>query len=239
MTELLDSIRVNTGRNGSDLLVDQIKDLIIREKLSPNYKFPGENDLCKQLGIGRSTLREAYKVLESNGFITRTKHGTFVNNREDIISKLPFCDTMEMADIEDLMEFRSMLEAELAGLAAVRADEKNVEKMQFYLNEMRGHQEDIASLTYFDVQFHMEIAAASGNQLFYNTMVMAKDVFSKGIYNAFQCETEENVCQALEYHQKILEAVRYKNSQAAKLYMRDHVQSVCRRVNGTNSIIQN
>ncbi|MFR9001535.1 MAG: GntR family transcriptional regulator [Anaerobutyricum soehngenii] len=47
-------------------------------------------ELCKQLGIGRNSLREAYKILEQNGFVTRCKRGTFVNDRETLLKKCPF-----------------------------------------------------------------------------------------------------------------------------------------------------
>ena len=67
-----DCILYGSEKITSDYLVEQFKMLILSDKFPPGYPLPTENTLCERLGIRRSTLREAFKVLSAYGLITRT-----------------------------------------------------------------------------------------------------------------------------------------------------------------------
>ena len=76
----LDDLAASERRNISDVIFRRIRDAIISGELPPGYVFPNENELCKKLNIGRSSLREAYSPLETLKLITRSKSGTYVND---------------------------------------------------------------------------------------------------------------------------------------------------------------
>ncbi len=225
----LNSIKFEETQKASNLLAERIKNLIVSEQLPPKYIFPSENDFCAQLGVGRSTLREAYKELESFGFITRTKRGTYVNDSSDIVKSVPFGTSVQMSAFDDILEFRVMFESELASLAAERADADNIEAMRKCFEGMKNSS-DLKELTDHDTQFHLEVARASKNKLFTNTMLMVIDTFHDCVYNAFQIDTMENIRQAIKYHEKILDAIIAKDSKLAHKLMRQHVMNVHNRV---------
>ena len=229
--EVLDKLRLNLQGNASDLLAEKIRAHIISGEIPAGYVFPNEPVFCEQLGVSRSTLREAYKALESTGFIRRVKRlGTIVNDFSDISKAAPLGTSLIMSDIDELMEFRVMIEAELARLAALRATEQNIQAMARTLENMKNSGSDLSNLTHHDTMFHMEIAKASGNRLLISTMENAKGVFQSGIYRAFQVDTASNVTQAIVFHTQILDAIIRKDSNSAYELMRCHIQSVDERM---------
>lgn len=226
-SDVLEKLRLNLHGNASDLLAEKIRTHIISGEIPAGYIFPNETVFCEQLGVSRSTLREAYKALESTGFIRRVKRfGTIVNDFSDISKAAPLGTSLIMSDIDELMEFRVMIEAELARLAALRASEQNIATMRESLENMKKSGSDLADLTLHDTKFHMEIAKASGNRILISTMENAKDVFQSGIYRAFQVDTTSNVENALYFHEQILAAIIRKDSDAAYTMMRRHIESV-------------
>lgn len=229
--EVLEKLRLNLPGNASDLLAEKIRNLIISGELPAGYLFPNETVFCEQLGVSRSTLREAYKALESTGFIKRVKRfGTVVNDFPDISKSAPLGTSLIMSDLDELMEFRVMIEGELARLAALRVTEDNIAVMRDSLENMKKSGSDLAELTRHDTLFHMEIAKASRNRLLISTMENAREVFQSGIFRAFQVDTASNVAQALAFHAQILDAIIHKDSDAAYSLMRRHIESVDERV---------
>lgn len=229
--DVIDKLRLNLPGNAADLLAENIRTHIISGEIPAGFVFPNETVFCEQLGVSRSTLREAYKALESTGFIRRVKRlGTIVNDFSDISKAAPLGTSLIMSDLDELMEFRVMIEAELARLAARRATEKNIQAMQMALQKMRESGDNLEEMTCYDTMFHMEIAKASGNRLLISTMENTKDAFQSGIYRAFQVDTVSNIAQALSYHTQILEAIVRKDSNSAYGLMRRHIESVNERI---------
>ena len=95
LLENIDFLKSNLGKNISQTLFQRFKDLILSGKFPEGYMLPNENVVSNALGIGRSTLREAYTALAVFGFIKRSKAGTFVNKITDIVNIATFSITVE------------------------------------------------------------------------------------------------------------------------------------------------
>ena len=223
------NISADIPGNITSTVAHYLRNLILTHKLKAGDFLPREDLFCVELGVGRSTLREAYKVLELEGLITRTKRGTYINNESEFIS-LSLLTSIKVSDMNNLMEFRAMIEEGLAGLAAERATEDQIENLQQLLASMRNYRNDLAMLTFYDVQFHLEIANASHNNLLITTMHSVMKLFTKGIYNAFQVDTELNVQQALQYHENLLFSIQRRDRAMAQNVMRSHIKSVSERM---------
>ena len=91
------ALNVQPAQNMSDRLFNRISQMIMSGKLPEGYVFPNEAVLCEQLHVGRSTIREAYKALELSGYVTRSKRGTFVNSKLDILSATPMKEAFAAA----------------------------------------------------------------------------------------------------------------------------------------------
>ena len=113
----------------SKLLADSIAQTILKmieveNRFSIGDKLPNENELAKELGVSRSTLREAIKILTTNGILEiKRGKGTFVTNNTIIESG----DIGEIASgLDDLFEMRLMFEPDCAYYAAQRATDEEI-----------------------------------------------------------------------------------------------------------------
>src|SRR5580693_10762041 len=112
---------------------------LIRGNWAEGEKIPAERELCLKLGVGRASLREALKALEIMGMIeTRLGDGTYVCKRSDFFSRplLWAIASSSEADAGELVEARTLIEVELAGLAAERAIPENLKQIAEQLRNM-------------------------------------------------------------------------------------------------------
>jgi len=150
------------------LVVDQIQNLIENQQLKPGDKLPSERDLSVELGLSRSTIREAMTALEIMGLIeVRSGLGTFV---AECIQD----DTEDMSDItendsispSDIFEARIILEPQLAKLASQRATSEDLDNLRLVVEEAeRLEDNEIEKFELLDEKFHFIIANASYNDV--------------------------------------------------------------------------
>lgn len=215
--------------NISQNLFQRFKELIMRGELPAGYMLPNENIVSEILGVGRSTLREAYTALAVFGFIRRSKAGTYINEIDNIVNIAPFSITVENSDLGDLLEFRYMLEAETASYAAKRATPDNIADLLFCYEKMIENKNDVNQFVDYDALFHMQVSAASHNKLLMSTMIAAKDSFEKGIRLALRESLTQNpraIDVTIDLHGKLLDAIKNGDYQTAYSVMREHISYV-------------
>lgn len=223
-------LKSNLGKaNITQNLFQAFKELIVLGKLPVGYMMPNENVVSEMLGIGRSTLREAYTALSVFGFITRSKAGTYINDTDNIVNTAPFSITVENSDLADLLEFRYMLEGETANYAAKRATAEDIAALELSYQKMKESRDDVNLFVDYDSMFHAQVARATHNKLLMNTMVAAKDSFEHGIRMALRESLTQNpraIDVTLELHGKILEAIKTGDYQTAHSAMREHISYI-------------
>ncbi|MBT7550029.1 MAG: FadR family transcriptional regulator, partial [Gemmatimonadetes bacterium] len=127
--EVSESMRPVHRTSVSDDIVAQLTDLIARNVLKPGDRLPPERELCKQFGVGRSSLREALRSLSVMGILDgRIGEGTFVcDNSQYLERALQWGFRLDGKKLQDLSETRLMLESQNVFLAAERATETDLE----------------------------------------------------------------------------------------------------------------
>ena len=105
---------------------------VVRGDWKAGDRIPPERELCQQLGIARTSLREALKAMELIGMLdSRVGDGTFVCERTEFLSR-PLLWAFAGADhleLRDIMDARTLLEVDLAGLAAERGSAAEIEEI--------------------------------------------------------------------------------------------------------------
>gem|GEM_PF-2881316 len=130
---------LRTYKRISDQVFDQIRELIYRGKLKPGEKLMPERELAEAMKVSRTTIRDAVQRLVAMGLISQKQgQGTFVK-LYDSGEQSPLAKAMQTQDasIEDLLEVRMGLECNAAALAALRADEKDINSMELSIEEMK------------------------------------------------------------------------------------------------------
>jgi len=134
-------------------IVDSIKEAVIQGTLKPGERVP-EPELAERFGISRTPIREAFRQLETEGFITVTpRKGAIVS---------PITDK----DVRDFYAIKSLLEGYAAMVACSKLSEKEVQKMES-LNEQMARcakNNDPTTFSRIDNQFHNVFLSACGNE---------------------------------------------------------------------------
>jgi DNA-binding FadR family transcriptional regulator len=159
-----------------------------------NDKLPIEPELMKLFGVGRSSIREAIKLLTNSGLLrVQQGVGTFVE--QVTAGKEPIDQRLKRADIQQLDEVRQLLEMKIAEKAAINRTEKNIEAIGAHLlsRKLAAEQGLIEECIEADIQFHVAIAEASKNEiladLYRTTSVHLKNWFLQ-LYTDTQIFTE-------------------------------------------------
>src|SRR6201996_9079970 len=108
---------------------EQLISFVVKGSWKAGDRIPPERQLCQQLGIARTSLREALKAMELIGMLdSRVGDGTFVCPRSEFLSRpllWAFTGT-DHAELRDIMEARTLIEENLAGMAAERGSEEEI-----------------------------------------------------------------------------------------------------------------
>lgn len=129
-------------------------------------RLPTEPELMKNYGVGRSTIREAIKILSNLGLVNVQQGvGTFVQNL--VSTAEPIDQRLKRASMQDLDEVRQVLEMKIAEKAALKRTEQDIANIRAFLTERNnaanaGCLEECISA---DINFHTAIAEASKNDI--------------------------------------------------------------------------
>src|SRR5690348_10684785 len=152
-------------------VADQLLGQIGSRRLKPGDTLPPERELTESFGVGRSSIREALRMLESQGVITSANGGTFVvaQAANPLNSSLRLVFTLdEQTGIHDLFELRRIIDCEAAALAAERRTDAHLEAMDSAIAEMEESLHADAHGDRFidaDLRFHLAVAEATGNRM--------------------------------------------------------------------------
>jgi GntR family transcriptional repressor for pyruvate dehydrogenase complex len=155
-------------RTMSELVSKRLIHLISTGALKGGDRIPTERDLAVQLNVGRTTLREALKLLTLSGVLEAKRgEGTFVRaDFVDLLSQqLAWPVLLSTRDVDMLLEVRLPLEVQAARLASERCDENDLKKIQIFEKLLEIEGRDIQQETDLDLDFHRAIADASRNKL--------------------------------------------------------------------------
>ncbi len=157
---------MNTGKiiriSLADEVANKIREQILSGKLQPDQQLPTESELTRTLGVGRSTLREAVKILVHSGLIrVQQGVGMFVEAGRGI--REPFAQRLQRVSNADLDEVRKLLEMKIAEKAALVRTKLDIQKIRKHLDERRvaAEQGDLEACVEADIAFHTAIAMAS------------------------------------------------------------------------------
>ncbi|MDA0239708.1 MAG: FadR/GntR family transcriptional regulator [Proteobacteria bacterium] len=212
----------------SDAIVQQIVDLISTNALKPGDRLPPERTLCKTLGVGRTSLREALKPLLTMGILEgRGSAGTFVAEGGQFLEKtLEWGLKFDPKQVEDIIETRMMLETHAAYWAAIRATPEDLSDMDQSLAVMRNSLNDVAVFRDADVKFHVQIAQATQNSILISLVNMMRQYFVSWIQERLSANpigpTELAEISLIE-HQAILDKIIERDGDGARNAMAAHI----------------
>ncbi|ANU26231.1 FadR/GntR family transcriptional regulator [Planococcus versutus] len=223
---------MNPKKKTYELIVEQIHLLCLEQNLQPGDRLPSERDLASLFGVSRNSIREALKDLESKEFIEiRQGGGSFrASSKRDLLGDelRTHIDKAKAILIDEMLELRRAFEVEAAFLAAQRATPKNLEAIKKVLIQMARAKSDPEKGVQADVDFHLQIAYATKNQLLIDLMGTLATRIEENIRETRRHRfTESNRHQeTLNEHEEIYNAIASQNSDLAKRLMGQHISRV-------------
>jgi len=190
--------------------------------LEPGARLPPERDLCRQLGISRSTLRQALTALVQSGHLHATRGrsgGTFVAESQPPAAA-PSGELL--ACWRDACDQRLAVELAVAVLAAERAELDTLEPLEGLIAAMDAALEDFPSFRQADVRWHIGLAEASGSQRLIGAMTEAQGLMTDLI--SYIAHPPELLAWTNLQHGKMLAAVRNGDGDRAMRIMAEHLK---------------
>jgi GntR family transcriptional repressor for pyruvate dehydrogenase complex len=152
----------------TDRAIERIQEQIRTGTLRPGSRLPPENELAAQLGVGRSSVREAVKALELIRVLdVRHGDGTYVTSLQPhlLLEGVGFAvDLVQDDAILEVVEVRRLFEPVATGLAANRIDDAALERLGEYVEAMEEAGDDQERLVHCDHAFHSTVFEATGNR---------------------------------------------------------------------------
>ena len=190
--------------------------------LEPGARLPAERELCRQLGISRSTLRQALTALVQSGHLRATRGrsgGTFVAQSP------PPADAPSaalLADWRDACDQRLAVELAVAVLAADRAQPRALDPLEDLVAVMETTPEDFTAYRQADVRWHIGLAEAAGSRRLVGAMTEAQGQMTDLI--AYIAHPPELLSWSNQQHAKMLAAVRRRDGDRAMRIMAEHLK---------------
>lgn len=208
----------------------RIAEEIASGRLAPGSQLPPEHVFTAQFGVSRATIREAVAALRSEGLIVPKQGlGTFVANGPLRRSfKINPDDLQSIEDMLQLIELRSSVEVDAAGLAAERRQKPHLDRMAAVLDQIDAAIARKESATELDFEFHRAIADATGNPYFrrfldsMGPIAIPRDHMSKGLSQA-AADPRVYLRRIQAEHRAIQAAIEAGDAAAARRTARVHL----------------
>ena len=218
-----------------DSIVAEIRDKVISGELKEGEMLASQDNLAKEMGVSRASLREALNHLRLMGLIeTRHGSGSVVRRKTPVafIDSLSSLLTMDRASAAELLDARLYLESAVVAVAAKNASEEDLKGMKQLVKGMERDFKvgDIESFTSRDVQFHMLIAQSTKNRVLAKVVEIIREILRQFIKKFF-ATVPASVSDAIEYHKLIYEAIKDGDAEGAQRHMEAHIMSVVKRLN--------
>ncbi len=187
-------------------------------------KLPPERELMVRYAVGRNTLREAVRGVVALGLLeVQAGVGTTVKRTDSAEKLVPAVagDVSTAPSIDDLLEYRLLVETEAAGLAAERASKYDLTDVRKALATYQDAVRQAENVYARDVAFHRSITAAAHNPIFLSAIDASAELLELAMRNADRAEGD--VSEAAAEHALIAHYVVLGDASAARAAMRSHL----------------
>ena len=196
-------------RNASVIATALIRDAIVEGKLAPGKRLK-EDELARELGISRTPIREALRVLQSEDLVVATP------NRGAVVR------AHAAEELEDLYELRALLEGHAAYRAAERVTDTEIEEVRASCTRFAAvSPDDLAGLVRENLVFHHAILEIAGSARL--ASMVGKVIRLPLVYNSYRWYSPEQKRISAQYHTRIVDALSAHDAERAQRIMCKHV----------------
>jgi DNA-binding FadR family transcriptional regulator len=222
-----DALRVPKA---ADVLAEHLRRRVLEGDLVAGTMLPSERELAEQSGLGRSSVREALRTLEVQGFV-RTRPGRGGGTRVAIPTAGELARSVELfikgngLRLQSVLEVRELLEPACAALAAERRTPEDLAALREINARMAGAAEhDSPAYLRANVDWHLRVAQAGGNELFAGFMLAVAESVRAGT-DLRKLDAPAVRAAAVHAHERIMAAIADGDAARARRRMDAHVRA--------------
>ncbi|MBP1990798.1 FadR/GntR family transcriptional regulator [Paenibacillus eucommiae] len=215
-------MQIPKKRTLSDIVTERIKSYILNNRLVAGDKLPSEKELIEQLGVSRTVVREALKILQMVGVIRiKSGEGIFVDDPslKSVVSHFSFQWRNDATKMNELLETRIVLELGAIDMAIKHYSPALIEEMEIWNEKIRVKKNGFDQE---DLGFHRSLFQATGNSVYLQLSEILTDFFNAVHTDNFHYEQE--LRQSFEQHAEIISWIKRKNAKMAKQIMMLHLE---------------
>lgn len=204
-------------------IVNYFLDALSSGELQNEQQIPPERVLCEKLGVGRSTLREALRILEMMGVVEKRSDGTYVHlQTKNIIKEAIAIDfAVGVTNYAELVELRNFLEVESVVNAAKNRTEEDLKVLRDLCDKTKDNLTDVQRYAEYSTEFHLEVARSTHNEFFSEIFEAIRLLMFD--YQKNNMKTDAEINKSYTDHLKLLDAISEQNPQKAEELMRRHL----------------
>lgn len=225
----------------SDRVLQSLRHLIETQQMKVGDRLPAERKLCEQLGVSRSSLREAIQQLTSQGMlVSKVGAGTYLQqlpsswSQHQIVQPLSELIDEDPAYRFDVQEARIILEGGTAWHAALRATPEDIQHIRNCYDQITHFQSlgDDEQAARADANFHLAIAEASHNLVLIQVMRGVFDLlqFNVALGRRKVYSEAHRFDQLHEQHLQVIDAIERRDPEAARKAVCGHIEFVVQQV---------
>jgi len=207
-------------------IVEQIRILIEEGSWKSGQKIPSERELAEKLSVGRTSVREALRILEAMHYIhTIQGEGVYVRDRAKVSSGFnKLLDFIQDDDyLVDLMEARELVESQIAFLAAESATPDDIQKLKEIVDRQESRIKNGGDGREENIEFHLCLSESTGNQVIIELqqsfLSLAHEVIAK------QFRVPGRPGESVEQHRGLIKSIKDHNPVEAHRLMLAHLRS--------------
>ena len=212
-------------------IIDHFRDSILRKELKGGERLPSEQTLAEMLGVGRGTIRESLQVLIHLGLLERHQRTTIVSPfaLDRLMSRSVFDHFGQHKDAAEMIELRKIIEPQAAALAAERVTADAAERIEEQFRLMVENQGNIDLFIEHDNLYHVSILRASGNSLI-REVIESIHASLRNSQSLILHSSAGILPRSIEFHERILAAIKNQNPGAARKHMLSHLRDIEREM---------
>lgn len=209
----------------SDQVVQALKAMIAEKHYKAGDKFHSENELTHLLGVSRSSIREAIRLLEVSGHVkVHQGKGIYIAD-PDRPGNGAFTRWLKEneASLAEVFEMRIIIDSKAAAYASAKADQADIDKLEEICTRFRerAEAENPAEMIKLDEEFHLQLARSTRNRALYLIMKTMTQSLDEGWVSSLS--VPGRIKKSVLEHCAILDAIQHHDAALAERKMEEHL----------------
>ncbi len=226
----MSSINFHENLNGAvNKVIQYIEDAIVNHKIRAGSKLPTEQELCEIIGVSRSGVREAMKILAASRIVTiRRGDGTYISDPDEIRFSSPMIFKILLRDttLTEMSRFREVIEMAVLMLAIQNSNSEDMAKLREVNDQfcalLNNNPDDYTEQSKIDIKFHATLADIAGNSIMRDVYLFIFEIFEPFIIKIFN--NRKGGWAVYETHAKIIEAIERKDFLQIGVAVKDSIE---------------